>query len=63
VEAHPFRNVSQKNNLGIQHLTWASYRSIISIVFDFEFGAALVAAAQRELRHFQAHKAFDHSIC
>jgi hypothetical protein len=53
-----------ENNLGIQHLTWGSYRSIISIVFDFEFVmAALVVVGQKELRHFQEHKAFDHSIC
>ena len=53
-----------ENNLGIQHLTWGSYRSIISIVFDFEFVmAALVVVGKKELRHFQEHKAFDHSTC
>jgi hypothetical protein len=37
-------------------------------VFGFEFGfefamAALVVVAQKELRHFQEHKAVDHSTC
>jgi len=40
----------------------SSYHSVISIVFGFEFAmAALVVVGQKELRHFQEHKAFDHS--
>jgi hypothetical protein len=57
-----------KNNLGIQRLTCDSYCSVISIVFGFEFDfefvmAVFVVVGQKELHHFQEHKAFDHSTC
>jgi hypothetical protein len=35
---------------------------VFGFEFDFEFAMAALMVAQKELRHFQEHKAFDHSI-
>jgi len=58
--------ITNDNNRYPMPPAWASYRSIISIVFGLEFDFEFVMAAlvaQKELHHFQEHKAFDHFIC